>query len=89
MFFQELIINEILVMRENKHPNIVNYVDSYLVGEELWVSCQGPVSVAAMDHEEPYLRLWPGAKRGAKTTSYPTTCQGPSTGLHPFQNSEK
>ena len=36
--FQELIINEILVMRENKHPNIVNYVDSYLVGEELWVS---------------------------------------------------
>jgi len=25
-------------MRENKHPNIVNYVDSYLVGEELWVS---------------------------------------------------
>ena len=27
-------------MRENKHPNIVNYVDSYLVGEELWVSCK-------------------------------------------------
>ena len=25
-------------MRENKHPNIVNYVDSYLVGEELWVT---------------------------------------------------
>lgn len=24
-------------MRENKHANIVNYVDSYLVGEELWV----------------------------------------------------
>lgn len=35
--FQELIINEILVMRENKHANIVNYVDSYLVVEELWV----------------------------------------------------
>ncbi|KRX44569.1 Serine/threonine-protein kinase pak-1, partial [Trichinella nativa] len=34
---KELIINEILVMRENKHPNIVNYLDSYLVGEELWV----------------------------------------------------
>ncbi|XP_065643922.1 serine/threonine-protein kinase PAK 3 isoform X2 [Hydra vulgaris] len=34
---KELIINEILVMRENKHPNIVNYVDSYLVGDELWV----------------------------------------------------
>ncbi|XP_062369924.1 serine/threonine-protein kinase PAK 1 isoform X5 [Cinclus cinclus] len=34
---KELIINEILVMRENKNSNIVNYLDSYLVGEELWV----------------------------------------------------
>uniref|UniRef100_A0A1I8FTG9 non-specific serine/threonine protein kinase n=1 Tax=Macrostomum lignano TaxID=282301 RepID=A0A1I8FTG9_9PLAT len=34
---KDLIINEILVMKENKHPNIVNYMDSYLVGEELWV----------------------------------------------------
>ncbi|XP_055386983.1 serine/threonine-protein kinase PAK 3 isoform X2 [Condylostylus longicornis] len=34
---KELIINEILVMRENKHPNVVNYLDSYLVTEELWV----------------------------------------------------
>lgn len=40
---KELIINEILVMRENKQTNIVNYVDSYLVcgvntvGDELWV----------------------------------------------------
>ncbi|KAI3422209.1 p21 protein (Cdc42 Rac)-activated kinase [Globodera pallida] len=34
---KELIINEILVMRENKHRNIVNYLDSYLVGEDLWV----------------------------------------------------
>ncbi|CAG2055391.1 unnamed protein product [Timema podura] len=34
---KELIINEILVMRENKHANVVNYLDSYLVGEELWV----------------------------------------------------
>ena len=26
-------------MKEIKHPNIVNFVDSYLVGEsELWVS---------------------------------------------------
>ncbi|UYV64183.1 PAK3 [Cordylochernes scorpioides] len=33
---KELIINEILVMRENKHPNVVNYLDSFLVGEELW-----------------------------------------------------
>ena len=37
---KELIINEILVMRENQNPNIVNYLDSYLVGEELWVSSQ-------------------------------------------------
>ncbi|KAK4880807.1 hypothetical protein RN001_008953 [Aquatica leii] len=34
---KELIINEILVMRENKHMNVVNYLDSYLVSEELWV----------------------------------------------------
>lgn len=37
---KELIINEILVMRENKNPNIVNFVDSFLVGEELWVRIQ-------------------------------------------------
>ena len=35
---KELIINEILVMREHQNPNIVNFLDSYLVGEELWVS---------------------------------------------------
>jgi len=34
---KELIINEIIVMRENKHPNIVNYIDAYLKGDELWV----------------------------------------------------
>ncbi|OQV21557.1 Serine/threonine-protein kinase PAK 3 [Hypsibius exemplaris] len=34
---KELIINEILVMRENKHHNVVNYLDSYLVDEDLWV----------------------------------------------------
>ena len=34
---QELILNEILVMGSSKHPNIVNYLDSYLVGEQLWV----------------------------------------------------
>ena len=39
---QELIINEILVMREHKNPNIVNYLDSYLIGEELWVSERKP-----------------------------------------------
>ncbi|GAA5883448.1 hypothetical protein JCM3774_005955 [Rhodotorula dairenensis] len=34
---QDLIINEILVMKESRHPNIVNYIDSFLVGGDLWV----------------------------------------------------
>lgn len=34
----ELIVNEILVMKESQHPNIVNYLESYLVkNNELWV----------------------------------------------------
>lgn len=34
---KDLIINEIIVMRESSHPNIVNFLDSYLTGGELWV----------------------------------------------------
>lgn len=34
---KDLIINEILVMRESKHRNVVNFMESYLVGEDLWV----------------------------------------------------
>ncbi|KAI9316531.1 kinase-like domain-containing protein [Dichotomocladium elegans] len=34
---KELIINEILVMREAQHDNIVNFIDSFLVTGELWV----------------------------------------------------
>jgi serine/threonine-protein kinase CLA4 len=35
---KELIVNEILVMKESSHLNIVNYIDSYLRGpNELWV----------------------------------------------------
>jgi p21-activated kinase 1 len=34
---QDLIINEILVMRESTHPNIVNFKDSYLWKGDLWV----------------------------------------------------
>ncbi|TGZ60370.1 hypothetical protein CRM22_008565 [Opisthorchis felineus] len=34
---KELIVNEIYVMKAKKHPNVVNYLDSYLVADELWV----------------------------------------------------
>ncbi|CDS09342.1 hypothetical protein LRAMOSA10702 [Lichtheimia ramosa] len=34
---KELIINEILVMREARNENIVNFIDSFLVTGELWV----------------------------------------------------
>ncbi len=34
---KDLIINEILVMQASRHANIVNYIDSFLYKNELWV----------------------------------------------------
>ena len=34
---KDLIINEIVVMRESKHKNIVNFMDSFLHDGDLWV----------------------------------------------------
>ncbi|KAB8345978.1 hypothetical protein FH972_023030 [Carpinus fangiana] len=34
---KDLIINEIIVMKNSRHKNIVNFLDSYLVGGDLWV----------------------------------------------------
>lgn len=34
---KELLINEIVVMKDSEHPNIVNYRDSFLRGGDLWV----------------------------------------------------
>ncbi|KAL2441182.1 Serine/threonine-protein kinase ste20 [Exophiala dermatitidis] len=34
---KDLIINEILVMKDSKHKNIVNFIDSYLHDGDLWV----------------------------------------------------
>ncbi|XP_064499245.1 serine/threonine-protein kinase PAK 3-like [Pseudopipra pipra] len=34
---KEELLKEILVLREKNHPNIVTYVDSYLVSQELWL----------------------------------------------------
>ena len=34
---KDLIINEIVVMKESKHKNIVNFMDSYLIRGDLWV----------------------------------------------------
>ncbi|NXO07274.1 PAK3 kinase, partial [Oriolus oriolus] len=37
---EELAVNEIVVMRDNRHPNIVTYLDSYLVDRELWLAME-------------------------------------------------
>ncbi len=34
---KDLIVNEILIMAQTNHPNIIEYIDSYLVNNDLWV----------------------------------------------------
>ncbi|KAJ3239075.1 Protein kinase [Chytriomyces hyalinus] len=34
---KQLLVNEILIMKECVHPNILQYVDSFLVGPSLWL----------------------------------------------------
>ncbi|NXW79616.1 PAK3 kinase, partial [Hirundo rustica] len=34
---KELTVNELMIMKKNRNPNLVNYLDSYLVGERLWL----------------------------------------------------
>ena len=34
---RDLIINEILTMKASRHSNVVNYIDSFLYKNELWV----------------------------------------------------
>ncbi|NXG49371.1 PAK3 kinase, partial [Psilopogon haemacephalus] len=34
---KDLLLNEILIMRRNRNHNIVNYLDSYMVGHEFWL----------------------------------------------------
>ncbi|ORY53006.1 kinase-like protein [Rhizoclosmatium globosum] len=34
---KDLLLNEIIIMKESAHPNIVQYIDSYLVGGDLWL----------------------------------------------------
>ncbi|NXA88836.1 PAK3 kinase, partial [Melanocharis versteri] len=34
---KELTVNELMVMKMNRNPNLVNYLDSYLIDEQLWL----------------------------------------------------
>ena len=34
---KEVLTNEILIMKESHHDNIVNFLDAYMVDGEIWV----------------------------------------------------
>jgi serine/threonine protein kinase len=34
---KDLIMNEIMIMKESHHANVVNFLDSFLLGGDLWV----------------------------------------------------
>ncbi|NXU64039.1 PAK3 kinase, partial [Horornis vulcanius] len=34
---KQITVNELTIMKKNRNPNLVNYLDSYLVGEQLWL----------------------------------------------------
>ena len=54
---KELIINEIIVMRDNQNSNVVNYLDSYLVNEELWVNaCILHLTLPSVDTKDSSLK---------------------------------
>lgn len=36
----ELLITEILIMKTSKHPNIVEFIDSYVVRDQIWVAME-------------------------------------------------
>ena len=43
------LINGLLVMRASRHPNIVNYIDSFLYKNDLWVVMEYMEGVSLMD----------------------------------------
>lgn len=37
---QDILINEIMTMKQSRHDNLVNFIDSYLVDDCIWVSME-------------------------------------------------
>lgn len=51
----QLLITEILIMKTSKHPNIVEFIDSYVVRDQIWVRSRLPTSLAG---PAPHLLRW-------------------------------